>query len=238
LITTEYFEDLDFWFYEVGVNICPADTRNKKVTRNWKIEQDTAMSAEEYEELKKSGAFIRGAAVVIGKVWRGKNIGYNLNGIDLDNPKAVEEICNSNGKISKPEELGKKTLLEQHEDDKGKLHMYYYSRHPYKNKTSDVGKAWFNKDTMPAIKVKGTKSLMFCTPSMHRGGYRYQFMNQRLPAVSDNLEQAINETLSRYDIPYLDTVDKKVRDTQRKKDESKIVNEGSRHTELLREMNA
>ena len=36
------------------------------------------MSSEEFEDLKKEGAFIRGAAVVTGKVWRGDYVGYFL----------------------------------------------------------------------------------------------------------------------------------------------------------------
>src|SRR2546422_291472 len=114
MITSEYFKFLDFWFYEVGVNICPADTRNKKLSESWKARQTTAMSAEEYEELKKTGAFIRGAAVITGRVWRGDYVGYYLNGIDLDNSKAIEEICSSgnNRKTITIDELAASTLLE------------------------------------------------------------------------------------------------------------------------------
>src|SRR5437016_10087119 len=121
------------------------------------------MSLEEYEELKKAGAFIRGAAVITGKVWRGNYVGYYLNGIDFDNSKAIEEICSYNGKSITLQELAESTLIEQHLDDPRKLHLYCYSRRLFKNKTSDAGKAWFNKDAMPAIEVKGSKSLMFCT---------------------------------------------------------------------------
>jgi DNA replicative helicase MCM subunit Mcm2 (Cdc46/Mcm family) len=238
MITSDYFHFLDFWFYTVGVNICPADTRNKKTTEIWKPKQNTPMSAEEYEELKKTGAFIRGAAVITGKVWRGDYVGYYFNGIDCDNLKAIEEICNHNGKAITIQELAEWTLVEQHPDDPTKLHLYIYSKHSFKNKSSDTGKAWFNKDTMPAIEVKGTKSLMFCTPSMHKGGHRYQFLKQRVPSVSDNLEQIINDILTKYDIEYLTKDDQRIKDTQKKNDEGKIVNEGSRHNELLREMNA
>lgn len=238
MITSGFFKWLDFWFYEVGVNLCPADTRNKRVSENWKVKQDSPMSSEQYEELKKTGSFIRGAAVITGKVWRGNNTGYYLNGIDCDNLKAMHEICNYNGKKITLQQLSESTLVEQHSDDPEKLHLYFYSKHPFKNKSSDVGKAWFNKEAMPAIEVKGIKSLMFCTPSMHKGGHRYEFLSQRTPALSDNLEQVIHEILSRYDIPYLDKDDNRVRETQRKSDESKIVYEGSRHNELLHEMNA
>jgi replicative DNA helicase Mcm len=239
LITSEYFRFLDFWFYTVGVNICPADTRNKKLSESWKARQTTAMSAEEYEELKKTGAFIRGAAVVTGRVWRSDYVGYYLNGIDLDNSKALEEICSSgnNGKTLTIDELAASTLLEHHPDDPTKLHFYIYSKHPFKNKSSDLGRAWFNNETMPAIEVKGLKCLMFCTPSMHKGGHRYQFVNQRVPGLSENFEQVINDVLSKYDIEYLSKDDARLKDTQKKSDERKTVNLGSRHNELLREMN-
>jgi bifunctional DNA primase/polymerase-like protein len=180
MITSDYFKFLDFWFYTVGVNVRPADTRNKRVSQAWSTEQNSAMTSEEYEEMKKAGDFIRGTAIVTGKVWRGNNVGLFLNGIDFDNLKAIQEICSYNGKTSTVEELAESTLLEQHSDDNTKLHLYVYSRHPFKNKGSDAGKAWFDKDTMPAIEVKGTKSLMFCTPSMHEGGHRYQFIKQTI----------------------------------------------------------
>ena len=54
MITSEYFASLDFWFYTVGVNVRPADTRNKKVSKAWADHQTTAMTAEEYELMKKN----------------------------------------------------------------------------------------------------------------------------------------------------------------------------------------
>ena len=241
MITSELFSVLDFWFYTVGVNVCPADTRNKRTSENWKPMQNTPMSNEEYEELKKNGAFIRGAAVITGKVWRGDYVGCYLNGIDLDNQKAIEEICSAsifNGKAITLQELAQSTLLEQHPDDTTKLHFYVFSKHPFRNKTSDHGNSWFNRETMPAIEVKGLKCLMFCTPSMHKGGHRYEFLNQRVPGLSENLEQVINDILSNHDIEYLSKDDLRSRGIQKKSDEAKIINEGSRHVELLREMNA
>jgi DNA replicative helicase MCM subunit Mcm2 (Cdc46/Mcm family) len=240
MITSEHFPFLDFWFYKVGVNVRPADTRDKKVSRAWAKHQTIAMTPEEYEEMKKAGDFTRGAAIITGRVWRGDHVGLYLNGIDLDNSKAIEEICDHkvNGKVVTLQELAKMTLLEQHPDAPGKLHMYVYSRHPFKNKSSDAGRAWFNKETMPAIEVKGTKCLMFCTPSMHEDRHRYQFINHRLPTISDDLERIINDILSTYGIDYLSKDDKRGRDTQEKNDKSRVINEGSRHTELLREMNA
>ena len=73
---------------------------------------------------------------------------------------------------------------------------------------------------------------------MHKGGHRYQFLNQRVPGLSENLEQIINDILSKYDIEYLSKSDLRNRGIQEKNDAAKIINEGSRHSELLREMNA
>ena len=89
----------------------PADTRNKRLSNNWKVKQNESMSSDEYEAMKKEGAYIRGAAVVTGKVWRGDYVGYHLNGIDLDNQKAIQEICYSYkaGKPVTPEELAEQT---------------------------------------------------------------------------------------------------------------------------------
>ena len=160
------------------------------------------MSSEEFEDLKKEGAFIRGAAIVTGRVWRGDYVGYFLNGIDLDNQKAIEEICNASvldGKAATLQELAS-DLHYWNNIQMTQLNfiLYVFSKHPFKNKTSDAGRSWFNRETMPSIEVKGLKCLMFCTPSMHKGGHRYQFLNQRVPGLSENLEQIINDILSKY----------------------------------------
>ena len=242
MITSDNFKFLDYWFYNVGANICPADTKNKRTSDNWKPRQNSEMSVEEYEQLKKENAFIRGAAVVTGRVWRGKYNGYYLNGMDFDNSKAIEELCHSMGdelgKTVTVNDLAEWTLVEHHLDNPAKLHLYVYSKHPFKNKSSDTGKAWFKKDSMPAIEVKGTKTLMFCTPSIHKDGHQYQFLNQRVPVVADDMERIIDDILSKYDIEYLSNTDKRIRNVQRQSDDSKAIHEGSRHNELLREINA
>ena len=52
------------------------------------------MSSEEFEDLKKVEHSFE-ATVVTGKVWRGDHVGYYLNGIDLDNQKAIDENLQS-----------------------------------------------------------------------------------------------------------------------------------------------
>jgi hypothetical protein len=43
MITSELSNVLDFWFYAVGVNVCPADTRNKRISESWKAMQITEL---------------------------------------------------------------------------------------------------------------------------------------------------------------------------------------------------
>lgn len=47
MITPDYFSILDYWFYEVGVNLYPADTREKGISGDgWKVWQNQAQSSE------------------------------------------------------------------------------------------------------------------------------------------------------------------------------------------------
>ena len=62
MITPDHFSILDFWFYIIGINVCPADTKNKTVSSSWKIKQNEAMLVKEYEGLKKDGAYTRGGS--------------------------------------------------------------------------------------------------------------------------------------------------------------------------------
>ena len=246
LITSEHYSVLDFWFYQVGVNVVPVDSRSKSTTKRWAAEQNEAMMPEVYEQMKKDGDYIQGAAVVTGKVWRGPNTGYYLAGIDFDNKIAIDaflqesKIGPEEKEVPTVEELSKYILLERHKDTSEKLHAYVYGKHPFKNKASDRGRPWFNEERMPAIEVKGTKSLMFCSPSMHAGGHRYEFVNSEekiLPPVADQLENVINKILKAHDIEYLDKNDKKTRQMLDKLDEKKEVGVGSRHNSLLTKMN-
>ena len=64
---------------------------------------------------------------------------------------------------------------------------------------------------------------------MHKDGHRYQFLNQSVPGLSENLEQTINDILSKHDMEYLSKDDLRIKGIQKKSDEAKTINEGSRH---------
>jgi hypothetical protein len=58
----------DFWRYDIGVNVIPADTRRKVTYESWAAWQDKPIPDELYSEWKFSGAFDKGIAVILGKV--------------------------------------------------------------------------------------------------------------------------------------------------------------------------
>jgi hypothetical protein len=55
MITPDHFPVLDFWFYTIGVNVWPADTRKKSLSNSWKARQSEDMSPEEFETMKQEG---------------------------------------------------------------------------------------------------------------------------------------------------------------------------------------
>ena len=164
----------DFWFYQIGVNVIPADTKNKQTYEHWSQCQDKPIPEEEHEERKRNGEYNKGIAIVTGPIWRGKNKGKYLNGIDCDNKKAIEEICNKDGITMSLEELAKWTIVEQHKDNPDKAHIYIMSTRPFKNKSSTAINQKLvndiNNNDIPAIEVKCEKHIMFCTPSIHKEG--------------------------------------------------------------------
>jgi len=199
----------DFWYYVIGVNIIPADTKEKKIDENWTQWQDKSISDELHEERKKNGEYNKGIAIVTGKIWRGKNKGKYLVGIDCDNKKAIEEICTKEGKIISLEKLSNWTIVEQHKDNPDKAHIYIIAAKPFKNKSSTAINLELNKDSdnndIPAIEVKCEKHLMFCAPSIHRNGYPYEILDCKEPALCDEFEYHLNNIFKKSGILYLDS---------------------------------
>jgi hypothetical protein len=89
-------ESADFWYYEIGVNVIPADTKNKTTFENWSQWKDKSMPVEGFESYKKAGYYINGLAIIPGRIWRGPHESMCLVAIDLDNEKAIKEFCRNN----------------------------------------------------------------------------------------------------------------------------------------------
>ena len=59
----------DFWRYVIGINIIPADTRVKKTHIRWSQYQNNPISEVQHIQWKAEGAFLKGTAIIPGKVW-------------------------------------------------------------------------------------------------------------------------------------------------------------------------
>lgn len=204
----------DFWRNHIGVNVIPADTKNKVTYHRWSEWQDKAIPEELHNKWKDENAFSKGIAVIPGKVWhREDKEGLYLNGIDADNLKAIEEICIPNGRSISLNELAQWTLVEQHLDDTNKAHIYIYSHCPFAKKSSDktgsndlIKQKITDSNAIPAIEVKGQgqHGILFCSPSVHRNGQPYQIIATKEPVVADDFEKHIANICRKYGLKYLD----------------------------------
>ena len=186
----------------------PADTINKIPTEEWSEYQDKPITTELFEQNKKNGIYKNGIAVIPGKVWRGPNKGKYIVFIDLDNQKAIDEVCSCFG-AKNLEELSRCIIVEQHKDDLTKAHLYFYSNHEFMKKSSDVtklGDEIKNKE-IPAIEVKGLgeHGIAFCAPSMHKNGSRYEIIRTREPKTcGKEVEDRLLEIYKKYDLSIYD----------------------------------
>jgi hypothetical protein len=87
----------DYWFYTIGINVISANTINKTPTEKWSEYQDKPIQSESFEQNKKNGTYENGIAIMPGRVWRGPNKGKYLVFMDLDNQKAIDEVCSCFG---------------------------------------------------------------------------------------------------------------------------------------------
>jgi hypothetical protein len=206
----------DFWRYHIGVNVIPADTQNKVTYQSWSEWQNKPIPDKLHNEWKHTGAFNKGIAVILGKVWHNKEkLGLYLNGIDADNLKAIEEICTRNGRSISLNELAQWSLVEQHSDDTNKAHIYVYSLRPFAKKSSDktgsndlIKQKITDSNAIPAIEVKGQgqHGILFCSPSIHRNGQPYQIIGTKDPVVAEDFEKHIDNICRKYG-KYLDSND-------------------------------
>jgi P4 family phage/plasmid primase-like protien len=244
----DYNRWADFWRNNIGVNVIPADTKNKKTGVNWGEYQENPIPTELHDKWKSQHSFSYG---MDGRIWhREDRIGYYLIGVDADNLRAIEEICNRNGKATTLQKVAASTMVEQHEDNPNKAHLYFYSPRPLFKKSSDITvqtqKIMANE--VPAIEVKssGGNGIMFCTPSLHKSGYRYTIIGIPEPVMlnirqANELEQHIDKICRKYDLKYLDNGKASIAGYSVSiqdlfKADTKILEGHNRHEALLRAM--
>lgn len=198
----------DFWRYEIGMNVIPANTKYKKPIVNWIEWQNNPIPKELHDKWKNENAFDNGMAIVVGKVFHNvMKKGLYLCAIDCDNEKAVAEMT--------PKGIvyhAKKTLIEWHPDDPNKCHIYFYTHQPIPKKSSDTVNPkqaeQLEKNQIPALEVKGEgkHGIMYVTPSTHKNGSKYEIVGVEQPVLLDDIGQWIDTICKKHGIQYLDSV--------------------------------
>jgi P4 family phage/plasmid primase-like protien len=182
----------DFWRYNIGVNVIPAQTKLKKTSVKWSQYQNASIPEWQHTAWKNNGAFLEGMAIIAGKVWhKADKAGQYFTLIDLDKREAIQEFCNINVKQISLEEIAEKFIVEQHLDDKNRAHIYFYSPIPFVKKSAD-------SKTGIETKGLGEHGILNCTPSIHQNKdrsnsneNRYQLIKLILP-ISLEKKQALD----------------------------------------------
>ena len=108
----------DFWRHQIGVNVIPADTQNKRPIVPWDQYQDKPIPEEQHNQWKEHFLFSKGIAIVPGKVWhRADKSNLYLVFIDADKQKSIEQLCLRNGKTTTLQEMSQKFIVEQYKDN-------------------------------------------------------------------------------------------------------------------------
>ena len=196
----------DYWRYEVGVNVIPANTKYKTTSIHWQKWQNVPIPEDLHVYWKDNNVFeLEGMAVMLGNILHNKKKkDLSLFCIDLDNKKAVESFSKDWDKVKS------NTLCEWHDDNPNKIHVYGYSHKIIPNKSSDRHDSELSdkidKNEVPAFEVKGDAShgIMFCTPSMHAKGKPYHTGECIEPKIMDGIEDRINDICKEHGLVYLD----------------------------------
>ena len=159
--------------------------------------------------------------------------------MDLDNQKAIDEVCSCFG-AKDLEELSRYIIVEQHKDDLSKAHLYFYSNHEFKKKSSDVTKLGgkINNNEIPAIEVKGKgeHGIAFCSPSLHKDGARYEIIGIKEPKTcGKDVEDALFEIYKKYNLN-IDKNNQKLPIEELFEKDFVILEGHNRHEGLLRVM--
>jgi Bifunctional DNA primase/polymerase, N-terminal len=196
-------ESADFWRYQIGVNVIPADTKNKVPSIRWSQWQDKLIPEKIHNTWKQSGDFSNGLAIIPGKIWhkKDKNDLYFIF-VDVDKNEGIEEICTRNGRTISLEKMSEKFLVEQHKDNPDKAHIYFYSPIPFVQKAAD---------SIIGLEVKGVghDGISFCSPSIHKNGHPYEIIGTTDPAIlspmqARELMQHIDQICIKHGLQYLE----------------------------------
>ncbi len=228
----------DFWRNQIGVNVIPADAISKKPLVSWKEDRRGNWQIEPipqsiHDDWKMTKSFEKGMAVICGKVHHNKNkLDLYLCAIDADNKKGIE-VLHSKG----IDYLASKTLVERHANP-NKAHFYFYTHKPMPKKSSDavnmelVEKMETNEIPSLEMKGDGTHGIMYCTPSPHKDGSRYEILDNKVPVILDDIGDVVNKICDEFSLGR--GSGNKVTMQVLMDDETRVVKGSNRHEALMR----
>ncbi|MFZ0514125.1 MAG: phage/plasmid primase, P4 family, partial [Candidatus Nitrosopolaris sp.] len=180
----------DYWRNVIGVNVVPANTREKKTTIEWKSWQNDPTPQELHDEWKRKGAFDMGMAAIPGRIFHNEcRKEFYLVCLDIDNKQALDTVCNYKGKQISIEDIARKTLVEIHDDDLTRAHIYFYSKIPFPK---------INGNGTLAIEIRSEGSqLVYCSPSIHKNGHPYRILGISDPQINEEFIQNVFDICNR-----------------------------------------
>ena len=193
----------DYWYYPRKCNVIPFDTKNREPIIDSFIEyQSKRIPKKVFEHWKREGLFEKGMAIFPGKIYSDDSKDLYLVALDFDTKEAIEEFCSYFGQYTTINELANITIVEQHQDNPGRAHLYLLSPIPFPNKSSD------SKIGLE-VKSKGEHGLMFCSNSPHKNGCNYQITGIKEPLILSKLQAIdmilhLNGICKKHGLSYLD----------------------------------
>jgi len=193
----------DFYYHELGLNVIPSVTKQKRPIVEWSGYQDKEIPKEVFERWKKEGKYKDGISIIAGISYRGRYKDKYLVAIDLDKEERISQICDIMS-VSDLQELSKKTWIEQHKDDNTRAHIYYFSPFPLKKISANTNN---NNITGIEVKSKGKHGLVCVSPSYHKNGHPYQILGVNIPYLlsqqeAKRLQENLDEICEKKDNSY------------------------------------
>ena len=158
-------EGANFWHYDVGVPTIPGKFKTKMPSVYWEGYQQNPPTEEEHKRWLNEGKYCGGVIILCGAVcYRKDREHLYLVGIDIDRKEGINAFCTRDGKTSPlKDQLAKQTVVEKHEDNPDRCHIFFYS--PFKFPVK-------RPDEVLGIEVKSSwdHGLMRVAPSVTENG--------------------------------------------------------------------
>jgi hypothetical protein len=185
-------EFCNYWYFEIGVNVIPVDSKTNTPSLPWKGWQKKSVPLDQHISWSQDGIYDSGIGIITGEINRGEYQGKYLACIDIYNKEGIRQFLSIFKNWDSLEKLAQITIVEQHEDAKDeRAHIYFVVDRPLKKRSTALTTTNTINDTIddnqfPKIEVKSDETtLVVCAPSIHKQGYPYKIIGTLAPAIHD-----------------------------------------------------